>query len=298
MEPSVSTTETVNPRFEDIDVWPTLEAVEAMLEGQMTAIAAIKSQTARIAAASDAAAERLRHGGRLMYVGAGTSARIAVQDGVELGPTYNWPHDKLAFIIAGGPGALSKSVEGAEDDGNAARQQIAELAVGPNDVVIGLAASGRTPFTVSAIRAARDAGALTIGVANNRDSLLEKTAEVGICAETGSELVAGSTRMKAGTAQKAILNLISTAVMLRLGRVYRGLMVNMVISNDKLLGRAHGMVASLAGCKDATAVSAVGTAKGDIKTAVLIALGLSLEDARAKLRAHDDNLRSAIEDMP
>ena len=291
----MATTETVNPRFEDIDVWPTVDAVEAMLEGQLTAIAAIKSQTQRIADASDASAERLARGGRLIYVGAGTSARIAVQDGVELGPTYNWPHDKLAFVIAGGPGALSKSVEGAEDDAGAAREQIAALQVGVNDIVIGVAASGRTPFTVAAVQAAREAGALTIGVANNRDSVLERASEFGICAETGSELVAGSTRMKAGTAQKAVLNLISTAVMLRLGRVYRGLMVNMVISNDKLLGRAHGMVATLTGVTDAIAVAAVGTAKGDIKTAVLIARGLSLDDARQRLAAHGDNLRLALE---
>ncbi|MBC7793652.1 MAG: N-acetylmuramic acid 6-phosphate etherase [Clostridia bacterium] len=294
----MSTTETVDPRFEGIDLWPTAIAVEAMLEGQLAAIAAIQTQVTRIAQAGDAAAERLMRDGRLIYVGAGTSARIAVQDGVELGPTFNWPHERLAYVIAGGLGALSNSIEGAEDNSAAAREEIEKLQVGNNDVVIGVAASGRTPFTIAAVKAARDAGALTIGVSNNPHSLLDSTAEIGIVAATGSELVAGSTRMKAGTAQKAILNLISTTVMLRLGKVYRGLMVSMVISNDKLLGRAHAMVATIAGCKEAVAVSAVGTAKGDIRKAVLIALGLSERDAGTLLAKHSENLRSAIEDMP
>ncbi len=290
----MATTETVNPRFVDIDSWPTDEAVEAMLEGQLSAIAAIKTQVQEIARASEAAADRLMKGGRLVYVGAGTSGRIAVQDGVELGPTFGWPQERLAFVLAGGLEALAKSAEGAEDDADDARAQLDSIHLSPQDVVIGVAASGKTPFTVSAIKHARSLGALTVGVANNRRTALLESAEHGLLAETGSELIAGSTRMKAGTAQKGILNLLSTATMLRCGLVYRGLMVNMIISNDKLKLRAHGMVQKITGCDSALAASAVDAADGNIKIAVLIALGSTAASARQLLSKHGDNLRVAL----
>lgn len=288
-------TETVDPRFVDIDLWPTETAVEAMLEGQLAAIAALKSQVRGIAAASDAAADRLNRGGRLVYVGAGTSGRIAVQDGVELTPTYDWPSDRLVYLMAGGMGALIESVEGAEDDADAARAEIAAAKVGPLDVVIGAAASGRTPYTVAAIEAGRAAGALTIGIGNNPGAPLIAAAEHGLLAETGSELVAGSTRMKAGTAQKAVLNLFSTATMLRCGRVYRGLMVDMRISNEKLLKRGRAMVRDLAGVDDRTAETALDAAGRNIKAAVLIAGGASAEQAVDRLGANEGNLRRALE---
>ncbi len=288
-------TETVDPRFVDIDLWPTETAVEAMLEGQLAAIAALKSQVRGIAAASDAAADRLNRGGRLVYVGAGTSGRIAVQDGVELTPTYDWPSDRLVYLMAGGMGALIESVEGAEDDADAARAEIAAAEVGPLDVVIGVAASGRTPYTVAAIEAGRAAGALTIGIGNNPGAPLIAAAKHGLLAETGSELVAGSTRMKAGTAQKAVLNLFSTATMLRCGRVYRGLMVDMRISNEKLLKRGRAMVRDLAGVDDRTAEAALDAAGRNIKAAVLIAGGASAEQAVDRLGANEGNLRRALE---
>ncbi len=290
-------TESVNPRFADIDRWTTTEAVEAMLEGQLSAIASIKSQTGQIAAAAEAAAERLRNGGRLVYVGAGTSGRVAVQDGVELGPTFGWPNTRLLYLIAGGTDALVRSAEGAEDDADDARSRIDEAAIGSGDVVIGVAASGRTPFTIAALKAAKAAGALTIAIANNAGTELLQVADHGLLAATGSEAIAGSTRMKAGTAQKAILNLLSTAIMLRLGRVYRGLMVDMVISNEKLLNRAFGIVRALSDCSEATAVKAVHLAGNDIKTAVLIALGKDPVEAAALLREHGGILRDAVESM-
>lgn len=293
----MSDTESLNPRFADIDSWPTVEAVEAMLEGQMAAIASIKSQTASIAAAAEAAASRLLKGGRLVYVGAGTSGRVAVQDGVELGPTFGWPSDRLVYLMAGGMGALAQSTEGAEDDALAAQAEIAANAVDHNDVVIGVAASGKTPFSIAAILAARSAGALTIAIANNPDTALLAAAEHALVAATGSELIAGSTRMKAGTAQKAILNLLSTAIMLRLGRVYRGLMVDMVISNKKLLSRAFGIVGTLTNCSEVTAISAVEAANQDIKKAVLIAMGQSPAAASALLDTHHGILRDAIESL-
>jgi N-acetylmuramic acid 6-phosphate etherase len=294
----MASTESVNPRFAAIDSWPTGEAVDAMLEGQLSAVAALKSQVAPIARASDAAAERLLAGGRLVYVGAGTSGRIAVQDGVELTPTFNWPEDRLVFAVAGGSQALMVSVEGAEDDGAQGIRDLQEQGVSAADVVIGVAASGRTPFTVEALAWARSAGALTIGIANNAGSPLLTASEHPILAATGSELVAGSTRMKAGTAQKAVLNILSTAIMLRLGRVHDGLMVDMVVSNAKLLDRAHRMVAAVAGCDAGTAADALSIAGRNIKRAVLVARGVPLDQATALLERHRGILRKALQELP
>ncbi|MFT8737403.1 MAG: N-acetylmuramic acid 6-phosphate etherase [Zymomonas mobilis] len=288
-------TETVDPRYIDLDSWPSEYAVDAMLEGQMAAVAAAASQSSQIAAASIAAADRLLEGRRLVYVGAGTSGRIAVQDGVELTPTYNWPAERLAFMMAGGMTALAASVEGAEDDVERAIQEVAELEIGHQDVVIGVAASGRTPYTIAAINAARKAGALTISIANNAGSALLEAAEHPILAATGSETVAGSTRMKAGTAQKVVLNTLSTAIMLRLGLVCRGLMVNMRVSNVKLHQRAISMVGRLAKVDHAKAEEALLVADNDIRKAVLIAMNQSKDKAEKWLSIYKGNLRQAMD---
>ncbi|MES2046156.1 MAG: N-acetylmuramic acid 6-phosphate etherase [Pseudomonadota bacterium] len=287
-------TEAADPRFVDIDEWPTTMAVGAMLEGQLAAVAAIHSQVDLIARAADAAAARLRQGGRLVYAGAGTSGRIAVQDGVELTPTYGWPSERLIFILAGGQTAMMASVEGAEDDAANARSAVAAERIGPTDVVIGVAASGRTPFTIAAVEAARLAGALTIGIANNPDTPLCAASEIAIVADTGSEAIAGSTRMKAGTAQKVILNLFSTATMLRAGLVYRGLMVNMKVSNDKLADRAVAMVAGIAEVDRDRAAAALAAAGKGIKPAVLVACGASMAEATSLLADVHGDLRSAL----
>jgi N-acetylmuramic acid 6-phosphate etherase len=265
-----------------------------MLQGQLEAVEAIKSQRQAIAKAAEAAAARLERGGRLVYVGAGTSGRVAVQDGVELGPTFGWPAHLLVYLMAGGTGALMHSAEGAEDDGPRAEMEIAENEIAETDVVIGVAASGRTPYTVCAIKAARARGAMTIAIANNADTALLKSAEHGIFINTGSEVIAGSTRMKAGTAQKAVLNILSTAIMLRLGRVYQGQMVDMIISNDKLLRRAQKMVAAIAQCNEPAAATALKGADKNIKKAVLIAMGHTPATADAKLAANNGNLRRAL----
>lgn len=291
----MSTTEDRDPRFADIDSWPTIDAVEAMLEGQIAALVAVREASAAIAAAADAAAARLSSGGRLVYAGAGTSGRVAVQDGVELGPTFGWPDARLVYLLAGGMAALSHSAEGAEDDDPAGRAAVAAERIGSGDVVIGVAASGRTRFTLGVLDSARAAGALTIAIANNRGAPLLEAAEHGLLAATGSEIIAGSTRMKAGTAQKAILNTLSTAIMLRLGRVYRGLMVDMQVSNDKLLSRAQAIVASLAGCSTERAAEALKRTGCEIKAAVLVAMGATPDEALARLTAHRGILRSAIE---
>jgi N-acetylmuramic acid 6-phosphate etherase len=287
-------TETVDPRYTDIDRWPTVSVVETMLEGQLAAIAALKDQTGAIAAAAEAAALRMHQGGRLVYAGAGTSGRLAVQDGVELTPTYNWPSDRLVFLVAGGMGALMRSVEGAEDNVEAAREEVAAADVGPNDVLIAVAASGRTPYAVAALEAARARGALTIAIANNPGTPLLAAADHPIVADTGAEIVAGSTRMKAGTAQKAALNMLSTAIMLRCGLVHRGLMVNMRISNEKLAQRARRMVATLAGIDEARAADALELAGNDLRRAVLVARGLDPHEAADRLAHAGGNLGDAL----
>ena len=287
-------TETVDPRFADVDRWPTVSVVETMLEGQLAAIAALKDQTGAIAAAAEAAALRMHQGGRLVYAGAGTSGRLAVQDGVELTPTYNWPSDRLVFLVDGGTGALMRSVEGAEDNVEVARDEVAAAEVGPDDVLIAVAASGRTPYAVAALEAARAHGALTIAIANNPGTPLLAAAEHPIVADTGAEIVAGSTRMKAGTAQKAALNMLSTAIMLRCGLVHRGLMVNMRISNEKLAQRARRMVATLAGIDEPRAADALELAGNDLRRAVLIARGLSPQDAAERLARAGGDLGDAL----
>lgn len=289
-------TEDSSPRYLDLDVWPAIEQARALYEGQLAAVAAVGPALPAIAAAVEQAAPRLRRGGRLVYVGAGTSARIGVQDGAELLPTFNWPAGRVAFAIAGGEAALVRAVENAEDSAADGASRIGELAIGADDVVLGLAASGNTPFTVSALKAARGAGALTIGIANNPGSLLLAACEHAILIETGMEPVAGSTRLKAGTAQKVALNLISTMIMMQLGRAYRGLMVDMRPTNQKLRERSVQMVVKLTGCDPGLAGDALARSNGDIKMAVLVARGFAPDAAGALLARHQGNLRAAIAD--
>ena len=284
-------TEEVDPRFADLDAWSLTSAMEAMWEGQLAAVAAIGHALPAITAATEAARAALGSRGRIVYVGAGTSGRVAVQDGAELTPTFAWPSERVRFIVAGGDSAFVTSIEGAEDDIDDAVRQIDEAGIAPHDVVIAVAASGTTPFTVAALQRAGTFGAVTIGVANNPDTALLGSAKFPILIETGTELIAGSTRMKAGTAQKVVLNLISSGIMLRLGRVYRGMMVNMQPTNAKLKRRAELMVAEIAQCDLLDATRALDQAEGDIKTAVLLVLGVARADVEILLKNCDGNLR-------
>lgn len=288
-------TEFADPRYRDIDTWDDVTALRAMLEGQMAAVAAITPALPALADVVMAAVPRLRAGGRLVYAGAGTSIRVAVQDGIELGPTYDWPEARTLYLIAGGEAALMLGIEGAEDNAEDGRAQVETNGIGPDDVVIGLAASGRTPFTTEVVKAARAAGALTVGIACNPDALLCAVADHGILAETGAEAVAGSTRMKAGTAQKAILNLLSTQIMLRLGHVHRGLMVDMRPQNIKLRGRATGMVATLAQVDEPIAQAALEQTGWKIKPAILVAQGYDLPAAERALVNAQGVLRNVEE---
>jgi len=291
---AVMRTEQINPRYLDLDSWPAAEMIAAMYEGQLAAAAAVGGALGAIAAAVDDAVPALQRGGRIVYVGAGTSGRIAVQDGAELMPTFDWPADRVVFAIAGGLDALTRSIEGAEDDAAAGAQAIADAKVGAGDVVVGIAASGTTPYTIGALHAAGTAGAVTIAVANNPDAPLLAAARHRILVETGGEVIAGSTRMKAGTAQKIVLNLFSTAVMVRLGRVYRGLMVDMRASNAKLRRRAAAIVREIVRCPESDAARCVEEADGDVKTAVLLALGVERSEAARLLRRHGGDLRKTI----
>ncbi len=289
-------TEEVDPRFADLDAWPVALAMEAMWEGQLGAVASVGRALPAITAATNAAKEALRDRGRLIYVGAGTSARVAIQDGAELKPTFGWPEERLHFIIAGGESAFVTSVEGAEDDVADAVKQIHAARLSENDVVIAVSASGTTPFSEAALREAGAHGAVTIGIANNPGTALLTSAKYPVLIETGRELIAGSTRMKAGTAQKVVLNLISTGIMLGLGCVYRGMMVNMQLTNAKLKRRAEVMVHRIAGCGETRAARALDQTAGNIKTAALLMLGFDRAEAESILARHKGNLRRVLVD--
>ncbi|WFU26424.1 N-acetylmuramic acid 6-phosphate etherase [Bradyrhizobium sp. CB1717] len=290
-------TEEVDPRFADLDAWSLATAMEAMWEGQLAAVAAIGHALPAITAATEAAKAALGDHGRLVYVGAGTSGRVAVQDGAELTPTFAWPKERVRFVVAGGDSAFVTSIEGAEDDIDDAIAQINAVRLTAHDVVIAVAASGTTPFTVAALQQAGSCGAVTVGVANNPGTALLASAKFPILIETGRELIAGSTRMKAGTAQKVVLNLISSGIMLRLGRVYRGMMVNMQPTNAKLKRRAEAMVAQIADCDPSHAARSLEQAEGDVKTAVLLALGVDRADAETILKDGDGNLRRVFAEL-
>ena len=297
MKPQLPATETILARYVDLDAWPAGDMLAAMWEAQLAAVAAVRPALPAIEAACVAAAARLATSGRLVMVGAGTSGRIGAQDGAELPPTFNWPQQRLLLLMAGGDIAFTKSVENAEDNSDAAIAAIAAHAVGRNDVVIGLAASGSTPFTTAAIIAARAAGALTIGMSNSAGGALLTAAEHPILVETGGEVIAGSTRMKAGTAQKVVLNLLSSTVMVLLGHVHRGLMVDMQAKNAKLRLRAVRMLRALTDCDENAATAALTATDGRIKPAVLVVHGLDAAAADAALARHSGVLRRALREM-
>jgi N-acetylmuramic acid 6-phosphate etherase len=290
----VTSTEAASPRYADIESWSTRELVDGIIESQIEGLNAVRAAAPALTAAIDAATERLQQGGRLIYVGAGTSGRIATQDAAELPPTFSWPYERAIPVMAGGDAALVRAVEGAEDNEGAAREALLELGLTRNDVVLAIAASGRTPFSIAALEFAREIGALALGIFNNRGSRLGEVSDIPVLIETGPELIAGSTRMKAGTSQKVALNCISTGVMVKLGFVYRGLMVEMRATNAKLRERAELMVAELASVDLATAREALAEA-GSIKLATVMLLkGLSRADAQALLARGHGNLRTAL----
>jgi N-acetylmuramic acid 6-phosphate etherase len=288
-------TERASPRYSDIDVWEPLDIAEAMIEGQFTAVAAVRAARFALLDAALAAEERLRNGGgRLVYVGAGTSGRLAVQDGAELIPTFSWPQERLLLLMAGGRTALLQSVEGAEDAVDQAVRLVRQHDIGFDDVVIAVAASGTTPFTLSCLQEAKRRGALTIGIANNRDTPILKEADQAVWLDTGAEPIAGSTRMKAGTAQRITLNVFSSLVMILLGRVFDGLMVDLQAVNHKLVQRSEGILTRLTGHSREEAREALHRAEGNVKLAVLLLHGCDLRDATNILDRAGGQLRAAL----
>ncbi len=293
-------TERSCPRFSGIDTWEPRDALDAMIEAQLAAVAAVRAAREAIADAVAAIEARLGEGerGRLIYAGAGTSGRLAVQDGAELMPTFNWPPERLLLLIAGGREALLQAVEGAEDEMARAAELVERHAVAPSDILIAVAASGTTPFTLGCLREAKQCGALTIGIANNRGTPILDEADYPIFLDTGPEPIAGSTRMNAGTAQRIALNLLSSLLMIRLGRVYKGLMVDVQASNAKLARRREAIVRGLTGRSREDVRNALASADGNVKLAVLLLDGCDLELAREVLDRAGGRLGAAIASLP
>src|SRR5713226_8571755 len=287
-------TERLSPRYSGIDVWDPSDILDAMVEGQFAAVAAVRAARQALEGAALAIEPRLRDGGRLAYAGAGTSGRLAVQDGAELMPTFSWPKDRLLLFIAGGHEALLQSVEGAEDEVEQARSLVRRHAIGSNDVLIAVAASGTTPFTLTCLREAKGQGALTIGIANNRATPILEEADHPIWLDTGTEPIAGSTRMNAGTAQRIVLTVLSSLVMILLGRVYEGLMVDLQAVSAKLVRRSESILQRLTGRSRDDVRAALDKADGNLKLAVLLLYGLDLQEATGILQRSGGQLRSAL----
>ncbi|WP_137994238.1 N-acetylmuramic acid 6-phosphate etherase [Streptomyces vilmorinianum] len=289
------TTEAFRPELAEIDQLPTAEIAALMNAEDQTVPAAVAAQLPAIAAAIDATAARMARGGRLIYAGAGTAGRLGVLDASECPPTFNTDPSEVLGLIAGGPTAMVKAVEGAEDSKDLAARDLDTLHITAEDTVVGISASGRTPYAIGAVEHARAKGALTIGLSGNPDSALAAAADHGIEVVTGPELLTGSTRLKAGTAQKLVLNMISTITMIRLGKTYGNLMVDVRASNDKLQARSRRIVALATGAPDEQIESALAAADGEVKTAILMILAdIDAKAADQRLKNSQGHLRAAL----
>jgi N-acetylmuramic acid 6-phosphate etherase len=288
-------TERPSPRYSAIDLWDSSDILDAMLEGQFAAVAAVHAARPALERAGRGIEERLRAGGRLVYAGAGTSGRLAVQDGAELMPTFSWPAERLILLMAGGHDALLRAVEGAEDETEHAAALLRDHGIDDKDALVAVAASGTTPFTVACLREAASRGALTVGIANNPRTPLLDEADHPVWLDTGAEPIAGSTRMKAGTAQRVALTMLSSLVMIRLGHVYEGLMVDVQASNSKLVRRSETILAQLTGHGRDKVHDALRQARGSVKLALLLLEGNGLEEAKTALDTAAGDLRAAKE---
>ncbi|MDO4776822.1 MAG: N-acetylmuramic acid 6-phosphate etherase [Cardiobacteriaceae bacterium] len=289
-------TEKRNAASLEIDRGTSLDIVRIINAEDAKVAPAITPELPAIAKAVDAIVAALQSGGRLIYIGAGTSGRLGILDATECPPTYGTDPEQIVGIIAGGKEAVFRSVEHAEDDEALAIADLQAIAFNSKDVLVGIAASGRTPYVVSALNHARSLGAVTVGVTCTADNPVQKACDIAISPIVGAEVVTGSTRMKAGTAQKLVLNMLTTAAMIRLGKVYGNLMVDVKPSNAKLVQRQKNIVAEATGCDEATAAEALAQAGGEAKTAiVMLLLNLDAEAARATLARHHGMIRQAIE---
>lgn len=291
-------TEQPNVATADLDTKSALEIARIINQQDQVVAVAVERALPQIALAIDAIAETIRMGGRLIYVGAGSSGRIAALDAAECSPTFNTDPKAVQYVIAGGDRALNHPMEGSEDSANAGRRDIARRKPNRKDVVVGIAASGRTPYTIAAIQYARKQGTKTVAVVCNRDSELGRAAEIEILAEVGPEAVSGSTRMKAGSAQKMVLNMLSTGAMARLGYIYGNLMVNVHTKNEKLVERGLTILEQAAGVDRKTAARALKSAGNQVALALIsLKTGLKSKEAGRKLKNSRGNVRRAIEDQ-
>ncbi|MCZ4282110.1 N-acetylmuramic acid 6-phosphate etherase [Kiloniella laminariae] len=290
-------TEQKSSRYRGLDSWSDTEVLESLWASQAKALASVQSAIPFLEQAALEIVARLKQSGRLFYIGAGASGHLAIQDGLELHPTYGWPLEKTVLMVAGGAEALLYSMGGVEDDRSLPVKELKEKNLSSGDVVIAVAASGSTPYTLAAVEYAQSIGALVVSIANNPEAPLFRFSNYKVFLGTGAEVVAGSTRMAAGTAQKIALNMLSTLVMTKLGHVHDGLMVSMTISNEKLIKRAVSMVQEITGVTAFMATQALSEAENNIKLACLIALGHSKQKAEQVLGQNGWILRQAIETL-
>ncbi|MFJ9708352.1 N-acetylmuramic acid 6-phosphate etherase [Streptomyces sp. NPDC101234] len=289
------TTEAFRPELAEIDTLPTLDIARLMNGEDAEVAAAVALRLPEISAAIDAVAARMARGGRLVYAGAGTAGRLGILDASECPPTFNTDPGQVVGVIAGGPRAMVTSVEGAEDSAELARKDLNGLGIRAADTVVGVSASGRTPYAVAAVEHARALGALTVGLSCNAGSALAAAAEHGIEVVVGPELLTGSTRLKAGTAQKLVLNMLSTITMIRLGKTYGNLMVDVRASNDKLRARSRRIVALATGASDEEIEAALTATGGEVKNAILVVLaGVDGPSAARLLEESRGHLRAAL----
>jgi N-acetylmuramic acid 6-phosphate etherase len=294
-QPTMLKTETPSLQHTDLDQYPVTQLVAAFIDDQFNAVDAVRAALPRIAAAVTQAVPRIEAGGRLIYVGAGTSGRLGVLDSVELYPTFSWPHERATALLAGGRGAMFEAVEGAEDDRAQGAADLLSVAPGVNDVVLLLAASGVTPFVLGALHAARAAGALTIGIANNTDTPVALEADIGITLDTGVEVISGSTRLKAGTSQKIALNTFSSALMVRLHKVYGNLMVDLKPTNAKLVQRAVRLTMHATGASEAASRATLALCHFHVKVAIVaLTRQISTDQASVLLAAANGSVRAAL----
>jgi N-acetylmuramic acid 6-phosphate etherase len=288
-------TEGTNPRTATIDTLPTREIVAAITAEDALVAPAVATVAEQIAQFADVAVERMGRGGRLIYVGAGTSGRLGVLDAAECPPTFSTSPEQVIGLIAGGERALTRAVEAVEDDPEQGKHDIMRIDVGSNDVVLGIAASGRTPYVLGALAEARARGAFVAGLACTQPSPLADAVQIMIAPIVGPEAITGSTRMKAGTAQKLVLNTLSTTVMIRLGKTFGNMMVDVQPTNEKLRRRAVRIVAMATGLNPEDAQQFLAAANGEVKTAIVMALaGVDVAHARQRLAASAGHVRQAV----
>lgn len=289
------TTEGVNAASTNIDSLTPLEIVRLMNREDALVASAVATEAESIAAAIELATRALRAGGRLIYIGAGTSGRLGVLDASECPPTFNSQPHQVVGIIAGGPSALTRAIEGAEDSPTTAIDDLTKLQVTANDCVVGIATSGRTPYVIGGIGYARECGASTVGFACNTDTELSRCVDVMIAPIVGPEVISGSTRLKAGTATKMVLNMITTGAMVRLGKTYGNYMVDLRATNSKLIARSRRIVASLANISEESAEQLLGQCNGEVKTAIVMQrCAIDANTARQRLSAAEGHLRQVI----